>query len=51
MRLPLGLRIQNLFERVTGFAETVWLCKIKRQHHVKMGSHGHCYRCGRKPRA
>lgn len=24
-----------------------WQCHIRRRHHVKLGSHGRCYRCGK----
>jgi hypothetical protein len=29
--------------------EQFWNCTIKRQHLVKMGSYGRCYRCGKVP--
>ena len=38
---------QPILERLSTFLEQVWRCEIKQKHHVKMDSHGHCYRCGR----
>jgi len=43
MRYGLTLR-----ERIDAWWERFWFCTIRRRHHEKMDSHGHCYRCGKK---
>jgi hypothetical protein len=38
----------TLWEKIRDAVERIWHCEIRKHHHVKMDSHGHCYRCGRK---
>jgi RNA polymerase-binding transcription factor DksA len=39
---------QPMRERLETWAEKTLLCTLRRQHQIKMDSHGHCYRCGKK---
>lgn len=42
-----GYRRDLLTGALSASWERFWLCRIRRQHHEKMGSHGACYRCGK----
>lgn len=49
MRTPLRYRLSDFWElQAKSYGETIWKCKVRGQHLVKMGSRGRCYRCGKK---
>lgn len=33
------------YVRLRDWASDSWACRVRRRHHVKLGSHGRCYRC------
>lgn len=37
-------------ERLRDRLHDWWLCRVRRRHHVKMDSHGRCYRCKKEIR-
>lgn len=43
-----GLFWINARDRITNTIERFIKCRLRRHHHVKLGSQGHCCRCGKR---
>jgi hypothetical protein len=37
-------------QALEGRWERFWLCRVRGQHRERLGSHGACYRCGKRMR-